>query len=147
MSDDCCVVDHSQHEEFEKKTTVWDRVGMTLSSLCAVHCLLTPFLILLVPTLGGLFESEWVHLGLALLVMPVAFYAFWAGYQHHHRKYLLVMGFAGALMIGAASVLPHEWVEALGFDIMTIAGSFILVISHILNRKACLCHVHTVVKA
>lgn len=147
MSEHCCVVDHSQHDEFEKKTTVWDRVGMTLSSICAIHCLLTPFLILLVPALGSAFESEWVHLGLALLVVPVAFYAFWSGYQHHHRKYLLVMGLLGAAMIGAAAILPHDWVELFGFDMMTILGSIILVVSHILNRNACLCHVHVTAEA
>lgn len=138
----CCEVDHTQHEEFEEKTLTWDRVGIVLSSLCAIHCLATPILILTLPVLGEFFHAEWVHLLMAIAILPVGLFAFWSGYKHHRQKSVLIMGVVGLAMICAASVLPHEWVEVMEHDVVTIAGSLLLVAAHILNRRACLCHKH-----
>ncbi|MNK01161.1 MerC mercury resistance protein [compost metagenome] len=142
VAKDCCEVDHSQHEVFEEKTGKWDRIGIFLSSLCAIHCLATPLLVLALPFMGEVFEHEMFHIGMAVFVVPVAFFAFWSGYKHHHQRPVFFMGILGASMIGLASVLPHEWVEVNELDVVTIAGSFLLVIAHILNRRACLCHKH-----
>lgn len=137
---DCCKVDHSQHEKFEEQTGKWDRVGIFLSSLCAIHCLVTPFLLLGLPVLGETFESHWFHIGMALFVVPVAYYAFISGFKHHQQKHVLIAGLLGSSMIGVAAFLPHEWVEFYELDLVTIVGSLILVTAHILNRRACQCH-------
>jgi hypothetical protein len=139
----CCEVDHTAHESFEQKTGRWDKIGIFLSSLCAVHCLLTPLVILALPFLGESFEHEAshvFHIVMALVVVPVAYYAFFSGYRHHHKKGVLFSGLFGASLIGLAAFLPHEWVEFYELDVMTILGSLILVTAHVINRKACQCH-------
>ncbi len=150
----CCDVDHGQHEVFVEQTESWDRWGMLLSSLCAIHCLLTPILLLSLPAMGTYFESRWVHLGMALFVVPVGFYAFWSGYRHHRKLPLMLLGFTGLALVAAASLLPevaahahtHEnesFGEIIRADIVTIVGSMLLICGHFFNRRACLCHKHS----
>ena len=50
----------------------WDRLGIGLSGLCAVHCLLTPVVLSLLPlwpTLQAV--NAWVHPTLLVLILPV----------------------------------------------------------------------------
>lgn len=138
----CCEVDHSQHEAFVEQTDIWDRLGIFLSSLCALHCLATPLLLLALPMAGEFFESEWIHLGMALFVVPVGLFAFLSGYKHHRQKGVLSLGILGILLVAGASFLPHELVEVGEFDVVTIAGGLVLVLAHVLNRRACACHKH-----
>lgn len=140
--DSCCDVDHTQHEEFEETTDRWDKIGIFLSGLCAVHCLVTPLLLLTLPVLGQAFEEESVHLIMALFVAPVGGFAFWSGYKHHKKAKVLALGILGILLIAGASVAPHSWVEFFGHDLITIFGSILLISAHVLNRRACLCHRH-----
>lgn len=138
----CCDVDHTQHEEFITQLDRWDKVGLALSSLCAIHCLLAPILVLSVPVLGQAFEQPWIHLLLAVFVVPVGLFAFYTGYGHHHKKGLTSLGVAGLALVCVGLLAPISGVNFLGHDVITIIGSFCLVIAHILNRRACLCHRH-----
>lgn len=138
----CCDVDHTQHETFEEQTDRWDKLGIFLSSLCAIHCLATPLLVLTLPMMGEFFEQEWVHLLMALFVVPVGLFAFWSGYKHHQQINVFALGVLGLTMVGGASLAPHSWVEFFGYDLVTLFGGVFLVIAHVLNRRACLCHRH-----
>ena len=134
------IVDQSSHSQ--NPNDRWDKVGIFLSSLCALHCLLTPFLVLLLPMVGGYFEQPVIHLTLALIVLPVGFFAFWSGYRLHRELPIFTLGLVGLTMIGGAAIVPHEWVEFKEHDIVTILGSFLLLIAHYLNRRACVCGKH-----
>jgi hypothetical protein len=139
----CCEVNHNEHTNFVEETENWDRWGILLSSLCAIHCLVTPILLLSLPVLGAYFQSQMVHVVMALFVVPVGAFAFWSGYKHHKKINLLAMGFVGLSLVGGAP-LVHDFfnVELIREDIMTIFGSAILIGAHLLNRRACQCHEH-----
>lgn len=146
--DACCEVNHAEHTTFVEKTENWDRWGIFLSSLCAIHCLVTPFLILALPVLGGYFENELVHIIMALFVVPVGVFAFWSGYKHHKKMYLLVMGFVGLSLVGGAPLvhdflhMEHLHIDHAHEELMTIIGSVTLIVAHVLNRRACQCDDH-----
>ena len=108
MGTHCCEVDHTQHASFEKKTNKWDKLGVFLSSLCALHCLLTPFLLVAAPFLGELFEQTWIHVILSLFVAPVGLYAFFSGYRHHKNKLLLAVGVLGVALVVGALLMGHD---------------------------------------
>lgn len=97
---------------------------------------------LALPVLGEAFEAEWVHILMALFVLPVGLFAFWSGYKHHKQVRVFSLGVVGLVLVGGASLMPHSWVELLGHDLVTISGSGLLIVAHILNRRACLCHRH-----
>lgn len=142
----CCEVNHSEHEVFAEKTKKWDRLGIYLSAFCALHCVLTPFLIIGLPYLGSFFENEFIHIGLALMVIPVGAYAFLSGYKHHQQKSVVVVGLIGMALL-VSSFLSHHHdhadVHVGHFDYLTLGGGLLLVLAHVLNRRACLCHKHT----
>lgn len=138
----CCDVDHSQHEVFLEQTDRWDKLGMTLSSVCAIHCLATPLLALVMPVMGEVFEQPWVHLLMALFVVPTGVFAFYSGYKHHHKTYLLVIGSIGLMLVSLGLSTPFLGIDLFGHDVLTISGSIFLIIAHTLNRRACLCHRH-----
>ncbi|WP_413584284.1 MerC domain-containing protein [Bdellovibrio sp. HCB274] len=144
-TDACCDVDHSQHEQFAEQTDLWDRLGIYLSSLCAIHCLLTPVFLLALPALGEAFESSWVHLSMAAVILPIGLFAFWSGYKHHRQMKVAAMGVGGLLLVCAGTVLHHELEEIfpmLPHNTVTILGSILLVTAHFLNRRACQCDSH-----
>ncbi len=123
----------------------WDRLGLFLSSLCAIHCLLTPLLVLSLPLVSESFENPWVHIVMAFFVLPVGLYAFVSGYRRHGQKRVLVFGLLGLFLIAGAAFWPvlffagglakegrFFWEEG-----VTIIGSFFLLSAHLINRRAC----------
>lgn len=139
-----------QSDSHHAHTDPWDKFGIFLSSLCAVHCLLTPFLVLAIPWLAEKFENPWVHIVLALFVVPVGLYALWSGYRHHRRKYILVLGLIGLALVTSATLeLPFsfdiglhahdEHAHDFTHEIVTIVGSLFLLSAHILNLRSCRC--------
>lgn len=119
-----------------------DDWGIFISSLCALHCILTPILVFSFPVLSLTFHHPLFHIVIAVLVVPLGVYAFYSGFKKHHRRSILFWGILGLATITFAAVAPHSWVHFFGHDLITIVGSFFLIIAHVLNRRACLCELH-----
>ncbi len=108
----------------------WDAVGTTFSLLCLVHCLLLPWLALLLPVAWLLDES--VHLWLLFLLVPSAAVAALRGLILHGR-------FTPAALLGAGSTLvslacleaASEFTEVA----LTVAGSLLLITGHLVNSR------------
>lgn len=84
-----------------------DRVGVFASVLCAIHCLVTPPLLLLMPALGRIWAHPATHWGMALVVVPLAMVAVWKGFQKHGRKWVVVSAAMGVALIIVGAVLPY----------------------------------------
>ncbi|QDK39714.1 MerC domain-containing protein [Bdellovibrio sp. NC01] len=138
----CCEVNHAEHDQFVEQTDRWDKLGITLSTICAIHCVITPFLALAVPVLGETFEQPWVHLVMAVFVVPTGLYAFFSGYQHHKQKGLVALGVLGIILIAIGLLAPISGLNLFGHDVITIIGSAALIVAHVLNRRACHCDRH-----
>ena len=132
-----------------------DITGVFLSVLCAIHCTVGPLLILFVPALGGVFDSELFHLVAFLVIVPVAGMTFIRCYKKHKSKSMLALAAVGIGFLFAGLMIGHFFVEhaccAHGHvhthnsinlnleNIFTIAGSFFIVWAHVLNIKNCRC--------
>lgn len=65
----------------------WDTIGIAMSTLCVIHCMLLPVVLAFAPTLAHFLPgSETIHRALAYLLAVVGLVAFWAGYKIHRRK-------------------------------------------------------------
>lgn len=108
-----------------------DRLGITLSAVCMVHCLLPPLLVV-VPSalvLHAVTETyvHWLLLGIAL---PVSGLALVNGARRHGRRWALGAGMVGLtlLLLGASEFLGH------GSEVpLTVAGAGSLVMAHLVN--------------
>lgn len=121
---------------------LWDKVGILISSICFVHCLVSPLLVFTLPTLYLSFHNPFFHIVIALLVIPVGAFAFWQGYRLHHQSIVLALGLPGLMLVTTAAILPH-WVQHLfGHITLNVFGSVLLISAHVLNRRSCACRKH-----
>ena len=120
-----------------------DRLGICASSLCVVHCLLTPVLLSFSAVLAHMLPSEErVHRSLAMLVAMFGAIALLRGFRAHRRTLVLLLMFVGLCAIGGTAWwgdnLPSHAVEV-G---ITAVGSALMIAAHRLNHtfcKACVC--------
>lgn len=111
----------------------FDKWGIYLSGLCAAHCLFVPVSLALLPSYSHLFTSEWVHLAILALVLPLALLAIWRGYRRHQARQVLVFGSAGVSLL-ILGVLLEAWSGAWEFS-LTLLGSLILISAHVMNLR------------
>ena len=124
-----------------------DKLGMSASIACAVHCLVLSVLLVMAPVVTmGVFGSEWFHLVFLLLVVPVGAVAFWSGYKTHRQRRLLLAGSIGLIIIGFAALLEISVLPPLAASALTAAGGMLLVAAHWGNlrcrrkcRNSCSC--------
>ncbi len=133
-----------RHQHRDDEPQWLDRLGITLSLLCAIHCALTPILVAVAPLLftaefefktkalllglagvalgwGFITHRSWrpiVWLGIALVAFGVAE---WLGHGGHHTEHI----------VGAA--VHAEWLE-IG---VTVLASAALIMAHMANTQAC----------
>lgn len=84
-----------------------DRLGIAASLACAIHCLIAPFLLLVLPVAGTAWSHPVVHWVLAALVIPLAIFVIFRGARQHKRYIAMVFAVLGAGFILAGLVIPH----------------------------------------
>ena len=109
-----------------------DRVGMLLSGLCALHCVLSIAIVALLGFGGGfLFAPEIHRVGLVAATL-IAAVAIGAGALKHRRAAPFVTAMMGLSFMGGALAVPHGYEEAL----LTIIGVALVSLGHILNLRS-----------
>ena len=118
-----------------------DNLGITISSVCAIHCVLLPAIFIIAPY--SFLASHEFHEALIYFILPCAAIAFIIGCRKHGDVKVAIMGTLGVMLL-ASSLLFHEVFHAeehseeLITVLITIAGSIMLILSHLRNRKLCL---------
>ena len=115
-----------------------DKLSITLSLACMIHCLLMPsFLILTSGFLALSIDNELIHRVFLIIVLPVSLYALITGYQNHKILSYLYLGVSGLWLLFFA-VFFGEGVFGEFFEkSLTLLGSIIVATSHYKNYKAC----------
>ena len=108
-----------------------DRIAISLSGLCLVHCIATTVLLAMLSAAGGFLGSHWIHeVGLTLAMMLGAF-ALGRGILEHGFMMPSAVGGLGLGVMAGALSLPHDGTEAAA----TMVGVLILALGHDLNRR------------
>ncbi len=122
-------------------TTV-DTAGISLSVACLIHCLLLPLLVPFLPLLA-VFENEFVHISLAVILFAIGAWAFIRGYRLHKQISVVVSGVAGISLLLLAIVLHEIPIElSSGLELGTVVtclGSALLIGAHFFNIRHCQC--------
>jgi len=106
-----------------------DRLAMTLSGLCLVHCLATTVLLALLSAVGGALGAPIIHeVGLTLAMVMGAF-SLGRGILDHGYSMPSAVGGLGLGVMAGALTMPHNGSEA----VYTIVGVAILALGHRLN--------------
>lgn len=120
-------------ESSSTKPGFWDRVGIGLSGICAIHCLLVPVVVALIP-LWPAFEEihEYTHLVFFLAIAPAVYLSL---KRKHESRAVSVYLITGVVIIFCAWFF-HEYLGELGEAGVTLIGSILLIIGHWLNYKS-----------
>ena len=108
-----------------------DAVGIALSALCAVHCVLTIVLISALGFAGGWLLSSELHRRGLVAATVIAGVAIGVGAIRHRRRMPFVVAMTGLTFMGGALAAPHGIEEA----VLTIIGVGLVSAGHILNLR------------
>jgi len=111
-----------------------DRLGITATSLCALHCILLPILLPVLPLIGLSFLADhvWEHVFL-LMTAALGTIALFSGFKRYHKRmypfYLLYLGVA-------LYWIKHDFsVELEPYFIF--GGASLIIAAHFINIKLC----------
>lgn len=149
------------HHKFGKNKSgafvaLLDRTAVGLAVICAIHCLLLPVLLVVLPILGTSFwASENFHLWMVFLVMPTTLAAVFMGCRKHKDRWVAGLSAIGLVVLlvaffvghGATHLgVPHTHSHGahghshteIGLEaiLMTVAGAF-LASAHFRNFRLC----------
>ncbi len=115
-----------------------DRLGVAASTVCFLHCLLTPVILSLSAVSAHFLPSEErTHRVLAILVATLGGLAFISGYRKHRKLRVPVFMAIGIGLIFAAAWwgdrFPSHWAEVS----VTLSGSFFMIAGHRMNHTFC----------
>ena len=109
----------------------FDRVGILLSGMCALHCLVTLVLVAALGLSGGFLLDPAMHrVGLALAIL-VGGIGLGVGIVRHGKREPLLLGIAGLSLMTLALLTGHSAAEAA----LTIAGVALVAWAHWRNVR------------
>ena len=109
-----------------------DKMAISLSAACVIHCLFAPTLIIFAYSfLSFSIESEIVHYIILILALPISVLALTLGYRNHKVLSFLIIGIFGLSLMLLAVLLG----EGLSEKILTVIGSSIVAYAHYKNHK------------
>lgn len=116
-----------------KHSSKLDNIGMTASTLCAIHCAVVPVLLTFLPLAGLKFLAnplfEWGMIMLALLLGVSSIML--SFFRTHHRALPLILLITGFAIIISGHVYLRGWTEAIVVPI----GGLTIAFAHFINFK------------
>lgn len=117
---------------------VGDKLSISLSLLCVIHCLATPILLVLLPTAFAMhLEGEGFHLFLSAVVIPLSTATLFMGCRQHRTWGVAVIGVLGVATLGLAALFGHDFFGETGEKIATVLAASIIAIAHVWNYRLC----------
>lgn len=124
-----------------------DRIAISLSSLCAIHCVALPIVAIIMPLLsstiehGSTLHEFWFHRFILIFILPISIFALVSGYRCHKQVLPVLIASIGLVILLFTAMfadnlitkhaLPHS-----GETILTILAGIIHAAGHILNMLA-----------
>ena len=115
-----------------------DGIAISLSFLCALHCLFVPSFVILAPSfLSIAFDSEFIHYLILILAIPVSVFALSIGFKSHKSLSMVFSGFLGISILLFAVLFGNNLLGETGEKALTLLGSVIVAFAHFRNLKVC----------
>lgn len=120
---------------------IFDFCAVTISGLCAIHCLLLPVILIAFPLLGGgILTDEAFHQILLWVILPTSIIAVLLARYKHPDNLVIALIAGGLVILTLGALWAHDnaapWVD----KAMSLTGGAILAIGHIRNFRLCRTH-------
>jgi hypothetical protein len=121
-----------------------DKIGMTSSLTCAVHCIAMPLVVTFLPYIGlGFIATESFEWAMLLISSVLGIGSVCMGYKlHKNKKVSMLLSLGLALLLLGRFAHENDW----GFKgiVILVMGGLTMAFSHWLNNKLCksckVCH-------
>ena len=92
-----------------------DKTAISLSVICTLHCLVLPFVVVMLPALAALnLQDETFHLWMVIAVIPISLLALTMGCKKHRDYRVPFLGVTGLSLLILAVVLDHDLIGVTG---------------------------------
>lgn len=123
--------------EKKNRKSILEKLGFSLSLVCALHCLATPFLLAFLPAFGELLPEE-VELPIILISFAIATMVISKDIQtHKHILPLILLVFSFLVLIIANLLTQNHIFDMLG--ILGILAAYLLNWHKLRKAKVCAC--------
>ena len=116
-----------------------DELGVLSSTLCMLHCLATPFLLMAVPSSSIINSGSpgwWSWLDIVFLA--ISFFAIFKTVQQSTLRWLQTSLIVSGIILSFLILNERFEVVEIPFD-MVYLPAFALVVLHLINRRRCRC--------
>ncbi len=110
-----------------------DRLGITASTLCAIHCAVLPFVITVLPIWGmGFLANEAVEITMIAVSLVLGVWSLSSGYRKQHQRIMpLLVLILGFIFIAFGHFSDLEALE----PVLIPLGGFTIALAHYLNLR------------
>lgn len=116
----------------------YDKIAISFSVVCALHCLLLPIVVIFLPSISATFlGTEDFHKTLLYFVIPSSIIALSLGCKMHGKYEVYSYGFFGIGALLFASFFGHDYLGEVGEIFLTLIGAGIVSLGHYKNQKLC----------
>ena len=123
---------------FRTTQLLLDRMAIGISIVCALHCAVLPFALVLLPVLASFpLEDERFHQAMLWFIIPSSGTALMLGCRRHKDRLALAAGGLGLLVLVSAAIMGHDLLGHLGERLVTLIGAVILSWGHWRNYALC----------
>lgn len=120
-----------------------DKLGSVGALLCAVHCALLPFALVLLPMVGfGILASPAFERGFVLFATLLAVASLWNGHRRHRRYRAMAILAPGLLALWAGILVPVIHHSPLVHALAMSIGGTLVAAAHLVNLRLTDLHVH-----
>ena len=122
-------------------TVFFDKVAISISSLCIAHCLMFSILATLMPSFFALgLNTENFHFLMVVSVIPTSIYSLSLGCEKHEKMSVIIISLLGLSCLVIAYVLGTNSLTEIGEKSLTTIGALIISYAHVKNFKLCQHH-------
>jgi len=107
------------------------------SLACVIHCVLTPFIIIISPFIGHYFENILVEISLLIVSILCGVFVIYSGYCTHKKKHCILLFSMGAFLWAIHSLF--EFKEIFGAKLYFTLGTILVLISYYINHRLIKC--------
>jgi len=114
-----------------------DTLGALASTACAVHCLLTPVVLAVLPLLGASFwAAPWLENSVVVFAMVLGLTSLLHGYSHHRQFRALGLLLSGMVLLATGRWLIGHTAQ-LWETLLVVLGGTAIAVAHLVNRRLC----------
>lgn len=115
-----------------------DKVAISASGVCAIHCLALPIILSVFPAVSGVFIGEEAfHVWLIWTVVPLSVLSLLVCCRRHNSAMVIYCGVAGVSILIVSAFLGHEILGEISERVSTVTGAVILALAHMKNFSLC----------